>query len=126
MIEQRKYERSHERLMVWQEALQLVRAIYETTKTFPKKEQFGLTAQMRRAAISIASNIAEGAARFSTNDKLHFFHIARASLSELETQMEVSAMLSYLQPNEKKAITSTTGLVARLLNGLIAANVHRT
>jgi len=77
--------RAHEKLKAWKLSMQLVREIYELTKQFPKEELFCLTQQMRRAAISIPSNIAEGSGRSSTKEYAHFISIARGSLSEVET-----------------------------------------
>ncbi|MDE3057166.1 MAG: four helix bundle protein [Bacteroidota bacterium] len=87
---------SHKNLTVWQEAMKPVAAVYEITKHFPDEEKFGLISQMRRSAVSIPSNIAEGAARQTTKDSLDFYIIARASLSELDTQLELCNLLKYL------------------------------
>jgi four helix bundle protein len=80
-------KRPHYILEAWKEAKKLVREIYQLTQGFPKDETFGLTSQMRRAAVSIPSNIAEGAARSGQKELLQFLNIARGSLSELETQL---------------------------------------
>jgi len=74
-------------LEVWKEARSLVKTIYEITKSFPTEELYGLTSQIRRCSISIPSNIAEGCGRKTSKESIHFFHIARGSLYELETQM---------------------------------------
>jgi four helix bundle protein len=87
--------RMHHELRAWQEAMELVSSIYELTKHFPMDERFGLVAQMRRAEISVPSNIAEGAARGSRKEFTRFLYIARGSLSELDTQLRVSANLNY-------------------------------
>lgn len=79
--------RKHHDLLVWQEALSLVKVIYRLTSQFPKEELYGLTTQMRRAAVSVPSNIAEGASRTGSKEFLKFLSIARGSLSELETQI---------------------------------------
>jgi four helix bundle protein len=79
-------EKSHKRLEVWQKSIQLTKVVYEVTSKLPADEKFGLVSQMRRAAVSIPSNIAEGSARQTNKDALHFFAIARGSLSELDTQ----------------------------------------
>ena len=84
-------------LLVWQKAMFLVTEIYKLTKSFPADETYGLTSQMRRCAISIPSNIAEGYGRNSTSDYVRFLHIAAASLYELQTQLEISLNLLYLK-----------------------------
>ena len=90
------FKRAHERLEVWQEAMQLVEMVYVATATFPAEERFGLTAQIRRSAVSVPSNIAEGAARRSTPEYLRFLSIARGSLSEMSTQLQIAARLGYV------------------------------
>ena len=89
-------KRNHRELRVWQFAMVLVERIYALTATFPKDEVYGLTSQMRRAAVSIPSNIAEGAARGTTKELLHFLRIADSSLSELDTQLELAKRLRYI------------------------------
>ena len=83
------------RLLAWQEAMRLVKLIYNLTLSFPKDEIFGLTSQVKRAAVSIPSNIAEGAARGTDKEFLHFLHIARGSLSEVETQVLLARDLGF-------------------------------
>lgn len=87
--------RSHHRLQAWQQSMQLVELVYRLTAGFPDVERFGLTSQMRRAAVSVPSNIAEGAGRGSRADFLRFLRIARGSLSELETQCLLARRLGY-------------------------------
>ncbi|MCD9033981.1 four helix bundle protein [Luteimonas sp. Y-2-2-4F] len=91
--------RPHERLEVWRDAMDLVEAVYRISDRFPDAERFGLTSQIRRAAISIPSNIAEGAARRSKADYLRFLSIARGSLSELDTQYQIARRLGYAGPD---------------------------
>ena len=91
--------RPHERLDVWQDSMSLVVAVYQMTGSFPEAERFGLVSQMRRAAVSIPSNIAEGAARRSTPDYLRFLAIARGSLSELDTQLNIAFRLGFATPS---------------------------
>jgi four helix bundle protein len=88
--------KSYRDLDVWRLGLDLAEAVYQCTSSFPKHELFGLTAQMRRAAVSIPSNIAEGRARSSTKELLQFLAIARGSLAELETQFELALRLGYV------------------------------
>jgi four helix bundle protein len=91
--------RKHHELRVWQEAMALVKAVYLATTAFPREERFGLTAQMRRSAVSVPSNIAEGAARATRKEFLHFLAVARGSLSELDTQVRIAIDLDFL-PND--------------------------
>lgn len=99
--------------------MSLVVMIYETTKAFPREEQFGLSAQLRRAAVSVPSNIAEGLTRNSKRDKLQFLNIARASLSEIDAQMEIASRLRILEESHKKAVDEALTIVEQLLNGLM-------
>lgn len=89
--------RAHRDLTAWQEAMQLVSDVYAATSEFPKDEAFGLVAQMRRSAISVPSNIAEGAARKSRGELLHFLTIAQGSLSELDAQVEIARRLKFIK-----------------------------
>ena len=112
---------SHKKLLVWQKAVELVTLVYRLTREFPETERFGLVIQMRRAAVSVVSNIAEGAARRSRKEKAQFFINARGSLSELDTQLIVSEALEFCSRDAKQELTGKIGEVARLLNGLIAS-----
>jgi four helix bundle protein len=94
----------------------LVKCVYEVTRTFPREEIYGLTAQMRRAAVSIPSNLAEGAARTGRKEFAQFLSIAKGSLSELETQLLISAELGYL--DHKHEVFQLAEEVSRLLSGL--------
>jgi four helix bundle protein len=97
--------RKHHNLLAWQHSVALVEEVYRLTASFPASETYGLVAQMRRAAISIPSNIAEGAARNGSREFVHFLGIARGSLSELDTQLTIAGNLGYLAdltPHEKK------------------------
>src|SRR5687768_9157076 len=88
---------THRDLLAWQEAMTLVELVYRHTAGFPKHETFGLTTQLRRAAVSIASNIAEGAARNSSREFAHFLGITCGSLAEVETQLELCARLGFVE-----------------------------
>jgi four helix bundle protein len=88
--------RPHERLKVWIEAISLVKAVYRETGGFPEQERYGLTGQLRRASVSIPTNIAEGAARHSTPEFLRFLYISRGSLSEIETLLVIATELTFL------------------------------
>ena len=96
MVNRESIERPHERLEVWRDAMELVEAIYRFSSSFPADERFGLASQIRRAAVSIPSNIAEGAARRSRPEYLRFLSIARGSLSEVDTQLQVAGRLGML------------------------------
>lgn len=105
-------------LYAWQEGHKLVLMVYKATDSFPSKEQFGLTSQMRRAALSITSNIAEGFSRGTVNDKVHFYLIAQGSLTELQNQLIVARDIEYMQREVFKSIAEQTIVVNKLLNGL--------
>lgn len=108
--------RPHEKLETWQQALSLVKSIYDITSGFPKEEIYCLAQQMRRAAISIPSNIAEGSSRNSGKEYAHFINIARGSLAELETQYTIAKMLYYCEPSDM--IDEKINHLGRLLTGL--------
>ncbi len=110
---------NHKNLEVWKVSLNLVKDVYVVTKFYPKEELFGLVSQMRRAAVSITSNIAEGAARKSKIERARFYEIARASLVELDTQFEISLELNYIE-NERfvnidKLLNHTFALLSNLI-----------
>jgi len=108
----------HKKLVVWQKAMDLCTKTYEITEVFPKHELYGLASQMRRAAVSIPSNISEGAARRSGKESAQFYNIARASLSELDTQIEIATRLTYIDINIKMQLDDIMIDVDRLLYGL--------
>jgi four helix bundle protein len=110
--------RSYRDLIVWQKALDLAEKVYEATRGFPKEEIYGITSQMRRAAVSIASNIAEGHARHTRREFFQFLGIARGSLSELQTQVILAARLRMLNGDDEQAVNERTAEVGRLLNAL--------
>jgi four helix bundle protein len=112
-------------LIVWQKAMQMVTCIYQLTGDFPKNELYGLTSQIRRCAISIPSNIAEGYGRNSTDDYLRFLNISRASLYELQTQLEISFNLNFLVKADFEKIYEATREIERMLSSLII-KINRT
>jgi len=114
-------EKPHKKLEAWRKAVDLVVAIYDTTRRFPSDERFGLAGQMPRAAISVPSNIAEGAARGSNRGFVNALHIARGSLSELDTQLIIAQRLGYIGEEELARLALSLSEVDRLLNGLIAS-----
>lgn len=106
-------------LTVWQKAMDLVTDTYALTSVFPSIEQYGLTNQMRRASVSIPSNIAEGNGRRTTRDYLKFLYTARGSLMELQTQVEIAFRLRFVSQERSTEMIDVTASVARLLHGLI-------
>ena len=105
-------------LEAWKKAHALVVNIYLHTKKYPKDEQFGITNQMRRAAVSITSNIAEGFSRISPKEKAQFYAIAQGSLTELQNQLLISRDVGYVTPLEHREIESQVITVHKLINGL--------
>jgi len=108
-------------LMVWQKAMDLVVAIYSATRTLPKEEMFGLISQMRRAAVSVPSNIAEGQARKTRGEFKHFLGMAHGSLAELGTQATVTERLEMLPAEVAKELSDQITQVARMLNALLTS-----
>lgn len=106
-------------LIVWQKSMRLAKAIYDSTRQWPKEEIYGLTSQIRRAAVSIPANIAEGQARLGTGEFIQFLGIARGSLAELETLLLLSSDLGYTTPADGEASLNDCAEVGRLLNGLL-------
>lgn len=113
-------------LVAWQKAMDLVVLVYQGTASLPKEEIYGLTAQMRRAAVSIPSNIAEGHARRTTPDFLHFLSIARGSLKELETQVLIARRLDFINEKQESELTGLTAEVSRIISGLTRSLKERT
>jgi four helix bundle protein len=107
-----------EKLEVWQKAIDFADTVYRLTKAFPDEERFALTSQMRRAAVSIGSNIAEGSARYSRNDFAHFVEIATGSLFEVVTQAAIAHQQNYLSETEYRALYSDAETQGRMLSGL--------
>lgn len=111
---------SYKDLIVWQKALDLVEMVYQVTRAFPKEELYGLTNQLRRAAVSIPSNIAEGHARSSTQEFHRFLSIAKGSLAEVETQLLIAQRLGYLSNDQLAPILSLQTEINKMANGLMA------
>jgi len=119
IIEVNNMNKDYTDLEVWQESTKLVNHIYELTKLFPKEEQFGLTNQIRRAAVSIPSNTAEGCGRQTGKDTINFLHISRGSLYEVETQCFLALDQQYISQEKFESIFKTIQSCKRLLNGFI-------
>ena len=119
-------ERAHKKLRVWQESMQLVKMIYDLTRSLPDEEKFGLISQMRRAAVSVPSNIAEGSARQTKKESIQFYSISRGSLSELDTQIQLCQDLGLVTPDQTTSVLTQLETVGALLNGLIRFKRGRT
>jgi len=111
--------RSFRDLVVWQRAIELTSAIYALTRTFPRDEIFGLTNQLRRASVSVASNIAEGSGRGTTKDFLKFLHMARGSSCEVETQLVIARRLKLGTPEDLYECDDLVDQVLRMLNAMM-------
>lgn len=110
---------SYKELVAWQKSIDLVAEIYRCSKAFPREEIYGLSAQLRRAAISVPSNIAEGQSRLSTGEFRHFLGQARGSLAEVETQIVIAEKLEYLNETCARDLLRSAAEVGRILNGLL-------
>ncbi|MBP9665109.1 MAG: four helix bundle protein [Pyrinomonadaceae bacterium] len=110
--------RPHEKLEVWKKAVDFVVNVYKETGTFPSEEKFGLTSQIRRSAISIPANIAEGAARHSDKEFAHFVAVAQGSCSELETELLIGSRLGFLAPTVYSTLRGEADAIGRMLVGL--------
>ena len=114
----------YKKLKVWQRAMELVVHVYKATENFPKHEQYGLISQIRRSAVSIPSNIAEGHGRNSDKELVRFLDIAKGSIYELDTQIEISRQLNYLSAQEFDCIYSLLDETSRMLSGLKKSKSH--
>jgi len=117
--------KSFTELNAWKEGHKLVLLIYKETERFPDTEVFGLTSQMRRCAISITSNIAEGFSRITVRDKNNFFSMALGSLTELQNQLLIAKDIKYLEKDVFGLIASQTVVVSKLINGLRKFNFKK-
>ncbi|HSQ23438.1 MAG TPA: four helix bundle protein [Pyrinomonadaceae bacterium] len=113
--------KNYQELIAWQRAMDLVEDVYRASRDFPREEIYALTSQIRRAAVSVPSNIAEGQGRRSTSDFLRHLSIAYGSLREVETQILISRRLKYISQAKLDEVMSRAGEVGRLLNGLMAS-----
>jgi four helix bundle protein len=113
--------RSYKDLVAWRKSMDLVTATYRTTAGFPRDELFGLTSQLRRAAVSIPSNIAEGQGRLSEKEFRYFLGQARGSLMEVETQIQIAENLGYLKKEQTAPLLQSCAEVGRILNGLLTS-----
>ncbi len=111
--------KTHRDLDVWRASIDLAKKVYELARGYPKEELFGLVSQMHRCAVSIASNIAEGAARNSKKEFLQFLYVALGSTSELDTQIEISKVTSLAAEEDLTRLQESTVRVKMLINGLI-------
>jgi four helix bundle protein len=112
---------SYRELIAWQKAMNFVMEVYRITKTFPRDEVYGLASQLRRAAVAIPTNIAEGQARFSANDFFYFLGRGRGALVEVETQLIIAQNLGYFSPEQGQQLLDRAAEVGKILNGLIAS-----
>ena len=112
-------EKPHRRLDAWNSSVDLVMAIYQVTERLPKEERFALISQLRRAATSVPSNIAEGAARQTKKEFANYIHIAQGSLSELDTHLEISRRLNYVPDGDWEKLDGQVQRIDKMLSGLL-------
>jgi four helix bundle protein len=112
-------EKPHRKLKVWQASMDFVVELYKEVEIFPAREKFSITSQLQRAAVSIPSNIAEGAARKSTRELLQFLYVARGSLSELDTQLEICLRIGYLEETVHERLAAKLEEISKMLSALI-------
>lgn len=117
--------RAYYDLDVWKKAMDLVISIYEVSASFPREEIFGLTSQLRRSAVSVPSNVAEGHSRKSTAEFLRHISIAQGSLGELETQLLICERLGYLKSTRREELAQVSAEIGRMLSGLQVALVSK-
>jgi four helix bundle protein len=118
--------RPHHNLEVWVKGIELVTAVYKNSERFPKEERFGLTSQIRRAAVSIPANIAEGAGRHSQKEFAHFLSNSQGSASELETELIIANRLGYLDETSFEILIRELDRIGRLITGLVRHLGNRT
>ncbi len=110
--------RPHRKLDVWKKSMDFVKHVYQATETFPKSEIYGLSSQMRRAAVSIPSNLAEGAARKGKKEFSQYLNIAQGSISEIDTQIELSCILNFIEKNLYNDLMDELNTISKMLFGL--------
>ena len=110
--------RQHRKLDVWKKSMDFVKDVYQVTETFPKHEMYGLVSQMRRAAVSVPSNVAEGAARKGIKEFKQSLNIAQGSISELDTQIELALMLNYIDKKSCEDLMEKINSISKMLFGL--------
>lgn len=113
-------------LLVWQKSMSLVTLVYEKSRSFPKEDTYGLTSQIRRCAVSIPSNIAEGYGRRTSGDYIRFLRMASGSLYELQTQMEIAKNIYYLPESEFQNIEANTIELEKMLSSMISKLLNAT
>jgi len=112
-------DKPHKKLIAWKIGMELVTEVYRVTESFPSHELYGMVQQLRRSAVSIPSNIAEGAARQTRKEFINFLHMAQGSLSELDTQLELAERLGYLKENELEDLNARMERIDKMITGLI-------
>jgi four helix bundle protein len=112
-------DKPHKKLDAWKLAIDLVTEIYRVTESFPARETYSLTGQIRRAAVSVPSNIAEGAARHTKKEFVNYLHMAQGSLSELDTQIEIAKRLGYVSETALAKLDAHIERIDKMLSGLI-------
>lgn len=120
-VERFMLQRGYRDLQVWQKSMDFVDAVYVATKSFPKDELYGLTSQLRRSAVSVASNIAEGSSRSSTKEFIRFVEISYGSLAEAETQIYIAQRQKYIMDDLTNKLLEQAGEIGRMLNGLLSS-----
>jgi len=118
--------KTHKDLEVWKTSIEMVTKTYQVTRNFPKEEIYGLTNQMRRAAVSVPSNIAEGAGRNSSKELLQFLYFATGSLSEVETQLIIAHNLEYINSEQRRDMDVLISAIFKMLSGLIQSVKKRS
>jgi len=112
-------DRPHKKLLIWNKIMSVIEDVYLMTDKFPKQEMYGLSSQMRRSSISIASNIAEGSARKGKQERIQFYSVSKGSLSELDAQLEISLRLKFADKNTYDKLQCKIDEISRMLQGLI-------
>jgi four helix bundle protein len=118
------YQFSFEKLNVWKDSKELVKVIYSITKHFPEEEKFGLTSQLRRASISVSSNLAEGTSRKTNKDKAHFTNLSYSSLMEVLNQIIIAKELSFINESDYQIVRNYIEKISNMLNALRNSQLH--